>query len=208
MLTVTPGITAPCSSTALMRMLPVWTCASAGDEIATASATRLRICLMNPPECVETLSKDEAARMAFCRRVSNRLTVVRMSWIIRAGDCHEAGYLRHSPSSRPQAATRRPSRFRRMYPVDRAADRHQAPVESIQRSEQLCFAAKPRERFWMLQERIGQDLQRDDAAEPGVAGTIDLAHAACADEGEDFVSADTRSCREPLGMWNRATDPN
>ena len=36
----------------------------------------------------------------------------------------------------------------------------------------------------------GQDLDRDDAIEPRVAGLVDLAHAAGAEGGEDFVRAE------------------
>ena len=40
-------------------------------------------------------------------------------------------------------------------------------------------------------EGVGEDLQRDIAAELRVGGAIDLAHAALADEGGDVVMAET-----------------
>ena len=39
MVTVTPGTTAPCSSTLLTRMLPVWICARTGVAAAAKIAT-------------------------------------------------------------------------------------------------------------------------------------------------------------------------
>src|SRR5262245_38553890 len=55
----------------------------------------------------------------------------------------------------------------------------------IQRSEQLCFAAKARERFWMLQERIGQDRQRGvPAASISECGTEQLIRNKQADAHE------------------------
>jgi hypothetical protein len=38
-----------------------------------------------------------------------------------------------------------------------------------------------------------QHLDRHVALEPGIAGTIDLAHAACAEQRANLVRADTRA---------------
>jgi hypothetical protein len=44
----------------------------------------------------------------------------------------------------------------------------------------------------VVREVARQDLQRDDAVEAGVSGSIDLAHAARAEGFEDFVGPETR----------------
>ena len=46
-------------------------------------------------------------------------------------------------------------------------------------------------------ERAGENLQRDRAIEPGVAGAIDLAHAAVADGRGDLIRAELRAWRQP-----------
>ena len=61
----------------------------------------------------------------------------------------------------------------------------------IERSEDLGFTLEAREAVGIEREFGGQDLQRDVAIEPGVARSIDLAHAAHAKQAGDFVSAET-----------------
>ena len=56
--------------------------------------------------------------------------------------------------------------------------------------QHLRFALEPRETLGILRERVGQDLERDVAVELGIARTIDFAHAACAQEREDFIRAE------------------
>ena len=48
----------------------------------------------------------------------------------------------------------------------------------IERREQTRFASEARAALRIGREVLGQDLDRDVAIEPGVAGAIDLAHAA------------------------------
>ena len=67
-----------------------------------------------------------------------------------------------------------PSRF--LEAVDRG------DVRMIQRREHLRFALEPREPIRIGRERLRQDLERDVAIQPRVAGAIHLAHAARADE--------------------------
>ncbi len=42
-----------------------------------------------------------------------------------------------------------------------------------------------------MRERFGQDLDRDVAVQPGVAGAKDLPHTPFADRRDDFVNAQT-----------------
>ena len=60
----------------------------------------------------------------------------------------------------------------------------------IQRGEQFGFALKPREPIGIVGERVGQNLDRDLALQPRVARAIHLAHAACAEQRDDFVRPD------------------
>jgi hypothetical protein len=48
----------------------------------------------------------------------------------------------------------------------------------------------------VARDSFGQDLERDLAAEAGVAGAVDLAHASCAQSGDDFVRAEAIARRE------------
>ena len=65
----------------------------------------------------------------------------------------------------------------------------------IQRRERLGFALKAREALRVLGERIGQDFDRHLAAEAGVGGAIDLAHAPFTDLRGDFVDAEAGAGR-------------
>ncbi len=60
-------------------------------------------------------------------------------------------------------------------------------VRMVERREHLRFALEAREPVRVLCERSRQHLQRDVAVEPGVAGTIDLAHSAFAQLGHDLI---------------------
>ena len=62
-------------------------------------------------------------------------------------------------------------------------------VRMVQRGEDLRFAAEAHEPIGIRREGVGQNLQRDDAIELGVAGAVDLAHPARANGGDDFVGA-------------------
>jgi hypothetical protein len=49
----------------------------------------------------------------------------------------------------------------------------------------------------------GKDLDRDVAAEPGIAGAVDLAHSALAERGGDLVRATESRCRvSTSAMWD------
>jgi hypothetical protein len=63
----------------------------------------------------------------------------------------------------------------------------------IQCREQLGFALKPREAIRIMRKRLQQDLQRDVPLQLRVARAIDLAHAARAERGQDFVRAESRT---------------
>jgi hypothetical protein len=43
---------------------------------------------------------------------------------------------------------------------------------------------------------LGEDLDRDLAAEPRVLGAVDLAHAAGTERGDDFIGTETRAGRK------------
>ena len=64
-------------------------------------------------------------------------------------------------------------------------------VGMIQRRERSCFALEAREPVGVMRERFGQDLDRDVAAQLGVASAKDLPHAPFADRSDDFVNAQT-----------------
>ena len=59
-----------------------------------------------------------------------------------------------------------------------AVDR--ADVRMVERGEQLRLAREPSQAAGVSRKELGQDLQRNVAIESGVAGAIDLAHAAFA----------------------------
>jgi hypothetical protein len=66
-------------------------------------------------------------------------------------------------------------------------------VRVIERGEHVCLALEARQPLGILGEDVRQDFQRDVAVELGVAGAIDLAHAARADGGDDFIGAEARA---------------
>ena len=72
-------------------------------------------------------------------------------------------------------------------PVDRG------DVRMIQRRERLRLAFEARQAFGVCGERVGQDLDRDLAAQRRVRRPVDLPHAAFADLGGDFVDAEARA---------------
>ena len=69
-------------------------------------------------------------------------------------------------------------------------------VRVIQRGERLRLAREAGEAIGIGSERLRQDLDRDVAIEPRVARAIDLAHAAGAEQRDDFVDVETRAGRE------------
>ena len=71
-----------------------------------------------------------------------------------------------------------------------------ADVRMVQRGENLGFTAESREALRVVREGVGQDLEGDITTELRIACTIDLAHAAHAESGLNFVWAKTRSRNE------------
>ena len=66
-------------------------------------------------------------------------------------------------------------------------------VRMIERREELRFALEPGEAFGIPRDDIWQDLERHVAIELCIARAIDLAHAARAQSGDDFVRAEARA---------------
>jgi len=60
----------------------------------------------------------------------------------------------------------------------------------IQRREQACLAFKSRQPIGIAREQRRQELDRDIPPKLGIPGTIDLAHAADAEQSLDEISAD------------------
>jgi len=69
-------------------------------------------------------------------------------------------------------------------------------VRVVERSKHLGFSPEAGDPFWVVRERHGQDLQRDITTELRVLGSIHLAHAAAANEGDNFVSAESSARSE------------
>ena len=84
-----------------------------------------------------------------------------------------------SPSTSSITSAWRPADS--LEPVDRGN------VGMIQGRERLRLALEPRQTLRVRGERIGQDLDRDLAAETGIGGAVDRAHAALAELGSGFV---------------------
>ena len=64
-------------------------------------------------------------------------------------------------------------------------------VGMVQRGEDFGFPLEPGESIRIIREGVGQDLQRHVTVELGISGLIDLAHAAFADLGGDFIRAES-----------------
>ena len=68
-------------------------------------------------------------------------------------------------------------------------------VWMVQRGEKLRFALETRDALRVVDESVGQDLDRDVTTELRVARAVDLAHAARTERADDFIRAETRTCR-------------
>ena len=68
-----------------------------------------------------------------------------------------------------------------------------ADVRMIERRDRARLALEAVAKLRVGRERRGEDLDRDGAIEPRVARAIDLAHAARADERDDFIGAETHA---------------
>ena len=65
-------------------------------------------------------------------------------------------------------------------------------VRVVEAGEDVRFPLEPGQPIRVSGEGVGQDLQRDLAAQLRVGGAIDLAHAPLADEGGDIVVPEAR----------------
>jgi hypothetical protein len=64
-------------------------------------------------------------------------------------------------------------------------------VRMVERGQHLRFAAEPREAVGVVRHLREQDLDRDLAMQVRIARPIDFAHAPGAQQGNDFVRAET-----------------
>ena len=76
-------------------------------------------------------------------------------------------------------------------------------VGMIERSEHPGFALETREPPGVVYECRRNNFDGHAAAELGVAGPIDIAHAACAEARENFVGSETRADRQLLRLHGR-----
>jgi hypothetical protein len=67
----------------------------------------------------------------------------------------------------------------------------------IQGREGLGLSCESCQPFSVAREEIGQDLDGDVAVQPGISGSIDLAHAAGTECGDDLIRADAGAGSEP-----------
>ena len=74
-----------------------------------------------------------------------------------------------------------------------------ADVRIVQRGNRARFLLEALPRFRIRRERAGEHLDGDRAIEPRVARAVDLAHAARANRGDDFVGTKTRARLERHG---------
>ena len=75
-----------------------------------------------------------------------------------------------------------------------------ADVRVAERRDRARLALEALAQLRIAGERRGQDLDRDHAIEPGIARPIHFAHAARADEGDDFVGAELCPGRQRHGL--------
>ena len=63
----------------------------------------------------------------------------------------------------------------------------------VQRGEELRFALEAGQPIGIAGEEVGQDLERDVAPEPRVAGAKHLSHSPGAELADDLISAQFRA---------------
>src|SRR5215471_256628 len=76
-----------------------------------------------------------------------------------------------------------------------------ADVRMIEARDRFRLALEPLLEIEVARDVIGQDFDRDGALEARVACTVDLAHAAGADQRENLVGAETLTCCERHKTW-------
>jgi hypothetical protein len=64
-------------------------------------------------------------------------------------------------------------------------------VRMSQRGEHLRFTLEPRATIGICGPCVGEHLDRDLARQAGVSCAIDLAHAPCAKQRDDLITAET-----------------
>jgi hypothetical protein len=69
----------------------------------------------------------------------------------------------------------------------------------VQRCERTRLAFESRELLGAMRKLVGENLHGDVAAEPRVARTVDLTHAALAEKADDLVQANARASGEAHG---------
>jgi len=70
---------------------------------------------------------------------------------------------------------------------------HSEDVPVVQRSDGPRFLGEAAEAIGVGRDRVGEDLDRHVAPEPGVAGAVDRAHAPGANQLEDLVRTQPRA---------------
>jgi hypothetical protein len=81
----------------------------------------------------------------------------------------------------------------------------------VQGCENLRLPPEARKALGVGREGLGNDLERHVTTECRVAGSIDLAHTALADEGDDFIRTESsagceRHGKVELGLSPKTTD--
>jgi hypothetical protein len=73
-------------------------------------------------------------------------------------------------------------------------------VRMVQRRQRPGFTLETRQPVGIVRDRVGEDLDRDLAAEVGIGRAPHLAHAAGADLGSHFIRAEPRARGQRHGM--------
>jgi hypothetical protein len=66
----------------------------------------------------------------------------------------------------------------------------------VERREQVRFAREAGQPLRIAREEQWQNLDRDVAGQPAIARTVDFSHTTGADDGDDFVRAETSAGRQ------------
>ena len=66
----------------------------------------------------------------------------------------------------------------------------------VQAGDRVCLALEPGAGLGLIRDVLQQDFNGDAPVEPRIASFVDLAHAACADERDDFVMTQTCASRQ------------
>ena len=72
-------------------------------------------------------------------------------------------------------------------------------IRVIERRNRLRLTLEPGDPLGVGEERLRQNLQRDIASEPRVAGAVAVAHPARASEADDLVRAETSASSQSHG---------